>query len=333
MKKLFFMALATVAMVSCGNKYSVTVNLDNDSNDGKMAYLLDYDSSEKLDSALVQDMKVVFTGEIDSSIVARIGLAKGRVQFILEPGNITIDEVGKASGTKTNDALELAMNQIKEASSDSTLNKEEQFAKYLAGWDNVYEANKNNPLGYYAFVQTMYYKFENKAQLDSALALAPANYAKSVRISKQLDVFQKLEETGEGKMFTDFEIPTADGGVVKLSDYVGKGDYVLVDFWASWCGPCRREIPVIKEIQEKYKDNGLKVLGVAVWDEVANTEVAMEQLEIKWPVILNAQSLPTDIYGISGIPHIIVFGPDGTILSRGKQGEELKSAVDAILTK
>ena len=62
-----------------------------------------------------------------------------------------------------------------------------------------------------------------------------------------------------------------DGVVTKLSDYAGKGNYLLVDFWASWCGPCRREIPVIKEIYEKYKSQGLSVLGVAVWDKPDDT--------------------------------------------------------------
>lgn len=334
MKKLFLMALATVGMVSCSNNdYSVTAVFDNADLEGTTAYLMDYDSGEKLDSAVVKNKCVRFEGVADSSRVARLGLTKGRIQFILEPGDIQINEVGKATGTALNDKLEKMSEDLSATQKDTTVSAEEKFENFLKVLDMTYEENKNNPLGYYAFVQGMFYNFENKAQLDSALALAPENYAKTTRISKQLDVFQKLEETGEGKMFVDFSIPTSDGGEIKLSDYVGKGNYVLVDFWASWCGPCRREIPVIKDIQEKYKAEGLKVLGVAVWDEVANTQQAMEELAIEWPVILNAQSLPTDIYGISGIPHIILFGPDGTILSRGKQGDELKASVDAILAE
>lgn len=334
MKKLFFCALTALTMVSCGNdKYSVTAVFDSSDNDGKMAYLMNYDTSETLDSAEVKNKCVRFEGTVRNAYVARLALPKGRVQFIVEPGDVTIDAEGKASGTPLNDALETAIIDVNAAMSDTSLTKEEQFVNYLAAWDKVYEANKENPVGYYAFIQTMFYKYENKAQLDSALAVAPANYKDYTRIAKQVKAFNQLDLTGEGKMFSDFTVTAADGSEQKLSDFVGKGNYVLVDFWASWCGPCRREIPVIKEILEAHKDNGLTVLGVAVWDKVEDTKKAMEELAIEWPVILDAQSGPTDLYGISGIPHIILFAPDGTIVSRGKHGEELKDAVNAAILK
>ncbi|MBQ0047455.1 MAG: TlpA family protein disulfide reductase [Prevotellaceae bacterium] len=133
-------------------------------------------------------------------------------------------------------------------------------------------------------------------------------------------------ETGEGKMFRDFEAEY-DGKVTKLSDFVGKGKYVLVDFWASWCGPCKREIPNIKAVYEKYKGDKFEVLGVATWDEPAATLKSIEQLGITYPQMLNAQKAGSDAYGISGIPQIILFGPDGTILKRDLRGEEIEKAV------
>ncbi len=115
---------------------------------------------------------------------------------------------------------------------------------------------------------------------------------------------------------------------------MGRGRYTLVDFWASWCGPCIRETKTIKELYSKYGPEGtnqLDVLGVAVWDEPENTLRAIEQHQLPWEQILNTQNVATDIYGIPAIPCIILFGPDGTILSRDKQDAELKADVAAAL--
>lgn len=126
---------------------------------------------------------------------------------------------------------------------------------------------------------------------------------------------------------------TPDGKELTLSDFRGK--YVFIDFWASWCGPCRREIPNIKAMYEKYNGKGMNFLGVAVWDAPADTHRAMTQLDIPWPVIVGNQKLtePTKIYGIMGIPHIIIFDPEGRIISRGLQGKKLADAIEACMAK
>ena len=81
-----------------------------------------------------------------------------------------------------------------------------------------------------------------------------------------------------------------DGAKQKLSDYVGKGKVVLVDFWASWCPPCRAEIPKLQALKAKYGDK-FDVLGVAVWDNPDDTRKAIEELNITWPVIIGTQQV------------------------------------------
>lgn len=132
--------------------------------------------------------------------------------------------------------------------------------------------------------------------------------------------------TGAGAKMVDFTAEY-EGKTTKLSDYVGKGKYVLVDFWASWCGPCRREIPNIIKVWEKYKGDKFEVLGVATWDKPEDTLKAIEQMGIKYPQMLNAQKNGSDAYGIEGIPELILFAPDGTIVARGLRGEKIEQAV------
>ena len=136
--------------------------------------------------------------------------------------------------------------------------------------------------------------------------------------------------TAEGNMFKDFEVEY-DGQVQKLSDYVGKGKYVLVDFWASWCSPCRAEIPNLIKIWEKYKGDKFEVLGVATWDTPNDTKKAMKDLGIEYPQIMNAQNIGSDAYGVSGIPQIILFGPDGKIHKRDLRGSQIEKVLKEYL--
>ena len=136
--------------------------------------------------------------------------------------------------------------------------------------------------------------------------------------------------TAEGQPFVDFEVEH-EGCKYRLSDYVGRGQYVLVDFWASWCSPCREEIPNLIQAWERYHDHGLTVLGIAAWDKPENTLRAIADLHIPYPQILNTQKVATDLYGITGIPHIILFSPDGTVLSRGLRGPQIMETLAEVM--
>ena len=184
----------------------------------------------------------------------------------------------------------------------------------------AFEANKDNIIGA-AVLSNMQYDLE-LAQVDSMLNLLDPSLAETQVVSKMRAAVDAKKNTAEGMMFTDFDI-----NGVKLSDYVGKGKYVLVDFWASWCGPCKREIPNIKKVYDKYVGDDFDVLSVAVWDQPQASVDTAKAYGVNWNEIINAQAVPTELYGIQGIPHIILFGPDGTIVKRDLRGEGIEEEV------
>ena len=103
---------------------------------------------------------------------------------------------------------------------------------------------------------------------------------------------------------------------------------MLADFWASWCGPCRQEIPNLINVYNKYKGDKFNVLGITVSDRVDDSKRAIEELGINYPQIMAEQSgVGADAYGVMGIPHIMLFGPDGTILERDLRGDAIEAAV------
>ncbi len=154
--------------------------------------------------------------------------------------------------------------------------------------------------------------------------------ARAEREAREKAAQEAASKSAEGQMFTDFQAEY-DGKTYKLSDYVGRGKYVLVDFWASWCGPCKAEIPNLIKVYNQYKGDKFEVLGVATWDEPKATLRSIEQMKIPYPQILNAQRAGSDAYGITGIPQIILFGPDGTILKRDLRGEQIEATIKELL--
>ena len=314
-------------------RVEITVPAEADA-EGAMAELKDYDSGAKLDSALVTDGKVLFSGDVTGSRVVRVAIDDSPVaQFILEPGDIAVDIATRnVKGGALNAAMDKAIAQLNEIVKQYRSASSEQAAvleqKYEACCDSVVAANADNALGLMFFIELV--GDYDMAAMDAALARYP-QFKDSKRVQKMQRALANKAATQPGSRYVDFEV-TYDGVTKRLSDYVGKGDYVLVDFWASWCGPCIREIAVLKELYKEYGPQGLKVLGVAVWDEPANTQKAIETHQIPWECIINAQTIPTDLYGISGIPCIILFAPDGTILSRDKQDDALRADVAAAMT-
>ncbi len=188
---------------------------------------------------------------------------------------------------------------------------------------NTLGKNRDNALGLEAFKNVQFLLDED--ELEKTVESLGDSIKEDPAVKQVAGSLQAKKATKAGQPFVDFTIvqdpENPETSTVKFSDYVGKGKYMLVDFWASWCGPCKAEIPNIKAVYEKYAGEDFDVLSVAVWDKPKDTAKAAAELGITWNQIINAQQVPTDLYGIDGIPHIMLVGPDGIILNRDLRGD------------
>ena len=135
----------------------------------------------------------------------------------------------------------------------------------------------------------------------------------------------RVKKSAVGAPFTDLTLQTPEGKDVKLSDHVGKGKYVLLDFWASWCGPCRADIPYLKKTFELFHPAGFEIIGISMDDDKAKWIKAIEEEKLyEWSQISDLQGFATsriaDAYNFSGIPACIFINPNGTIVSRDLRG-------------
>ena len=190
--------------------------------------------------------------------------------------------------------------------------------------------HSNDAIGLIALQTLLGMEDVNVAKAEALLQQAGDRLRAEESITKMVARLRRVEATQAGAQFVDFEGVDDANKAVRLSDYVGKGHYVLVDFWASWCGPCRREIAHLKKVRDAYTDKGLVILGTVVWDEMEDHLKAMKELEITWPQIFN-KTEATELYGIAGIPQIILFDPAGQIVARDLRGEEINKLLDKAL--
>ena len=158
-------------------------------------------------------------------------------------------------------------------------------------------------------------------------SLAETQYVKLLR-----ELPATLRSTTIGTKAPDFALPNPEGKVLRLSDHFGK--YILVDFWAAWCGPCRRENPNVVRVFNKYKDKNFTVYGVSL-DHDKNAWIkAIEKDGLNWPQVSDLKfwdSAPAKLYGIRGIPGNVLLDPSGKIVARNLRGEDLEKKLAELL--
>jgi thioredoxin family protein len=290
----------------------------------------------------------------EDGLIAHLVIPRSyNLSFIPEEGIIKADLAASgATGTPLNDEhtqkskyrkglIEEARAKLKSIRADKDLDdkakeeaqekvSDELYAKIKPLAEADLKEHPNDAIGLIALQNLLGMEDVNVAKAEALLQQAGDRLRAEESITKMVTRLRRVEATQAGAQFVDFEGVDDANKAVHLSDYVGKGHYVLVDFWASWCGPCRREIAHLKKVRDAYTDKGLVILGTVVWDEMEDHLKAMKELEITWPQIFN-KTEATELYGISGIPQIILFDPAGKIVARDLRGEEINKLLDKAL--
>lgn len=360
MKKTTLFAVAAALLAAgCNNptpQYTIRGVLPDSTLHGKTVILSDYSTQQPIDSTLVDQAGFTFNGRTDSARACFIRIENTNLtsHFVLEKGEINLSMGNVPTPVLPETPLNRALYERVEAFTALMQQVNEKRQAFIANnphatsteWSEVYKREHSDSVD--RQIADLF-----KGHEDDAVALLLTPTLGNVSLNRQLEVIatlspqlqqtpllserkQKLEalqKTQVGSTFTDIVGTNLQGDTVALADYIGKGNYVLMDVWASWCRPCKQQIPYIARLHNLYKDKGLTVVGVFVWDKTENLAPAMEAEGITWPQIIDSNQNATLLYGIGGIPEIILFAPDGTIVEReGRmRGEQLIETVEDYL--
>ncbi|HLY72217.1 MAG TPA: TlpA disulfide reductase family protein [Puia sp.] len=333
--------------------------------DTGLVYLFNRQSdSEKLDSAIIKNGSFTFTGKADSPQFCMLGFQNNghreyQLGFFVQNGHLNIsakkDSLSDAdvtgspaqeeyknflTGKKNLEDEEGKLDKVYETlqlkGDKRGMDSVEKFYELLEKKkkDFVKDYVKKNPSSYvssFAVYQSFSFNPE-AAELDSLYNQLSLSIQQSYFGKKIKDVLDIARKTAVGNRAPEFTQNDASGKSISLASF--KGKYVLVDFWASWCGPCRAENPNVVKAYSKYHRKGFDILGVSLDEKKDKWEEAIKKDNLNWSQVSDLQGWKNSVaalYGIQGIPMNFLIDKDGKIVARGLRGEDLDKKLDEML--
>ena len=356
-------ALAATAVWAQGD-FNITGKTDHVPN-GTKAYLaeLGFLGLTVEDSTTINNNAFSFAGKIEGAslkyvVVGPLDEPLAQADFVLEAGNTEVEiftqdikspvvVAGSAQNLWSkmkereydlNEAMFVTRNQL----ADNTLTQE-QRDKAQADMarlerervDFHFQTIKENvPSAFSDMLLGFYFDEMTKAQRDELLALMKAkkaNFPVYRHINNQLEAKQR---TAAGQQYTDFSLPDASGKRTALSEYVKRNKLTMIDFWASWCGPCRAEMPHVKKVYEAFHSKGFEIVGVSLDSKKDLWLGAVKQMKMPWPQVCDLlvwKSPAAAAYNVSAIPATVLINQNGEIVARDLRGDDLYNQVAELL--
>ena len=349
---------AVLALTAChSNTYKISGAVEG-LNDGDTLFITnDLQTGIPTDTLIVKDGKFELSGETDSTYLCMVYSEKRNelnAPFFIEPGNISIKLVetpgaSRVGGTKCNEqwqelndsvmTIGKEINRIAEHIYGNTVDEMEQQKgmeqieklnqRFSAIVVKTTEKNIKNEFGYFLLTYYPEELIDNQTRMKLIDKL-PDEKQKRPAIQKMLANLKQASESAEGMTIKDFTQPGLDGTPVSLLGEVSKSKITVIDFWASWCGPCRQEMPFMVELYDKYKDKGLNIIGISLDEDSDAWKAATQQLNIPWVQMSDLKGWENVIakhFCVTSIPHTIVVDQQGKILKRGLRSEKLEEFV------
>ena len=294
--------------------------------DPEMFYLR---SGQNLTNIFIEAGKITFTAHADS---INKGITNGsKSQEELDSFNESISLITEQLDTLYNQYREAAKNddqvRLEELSELIDTKDDERLARTI---DYAYANNKSIVSAYLIMTNNYYLEL---AELDTITS----NFDNSIKQTKYvellLDRINNLYKVSIGSSFTDFTLNDTTGNPIALSSLIGE-NYLLIDFWASWCGPCRRENPNIVAVYNDYNSKGFDIIGVSLDTDKNNWIKAIEKDSLTWSHVSDLQgwnSAAGKLYAVNAIPHSVILNENGTIVAKNLRGEELRDKIAELL--